>query len=62
MVGGELLRAWLLRACLRAAMGHMAHAAWARLGACWAPSLVCGGFARRSFFYSHLSKYDNGLR
>ena len=22
---------------------------WARLGA-WAPSLVCGGFARRSFF------------
>ena len=23
---------------------------WARLGA-WAPSLVCGGFARKSFFF-----------
>ena len=33
------------RACLRCG------GPWARLGA-WAPSLVCGGFARRSFFLS----------
>ena len=38
------LRAWLLRACLRAAVGR----GLVCLGA-WAPSLVCGGFARKSF-------------
>ena len=43
-VGGELLRAWLLRACLRAAVGR--GLVWVR----GAPSLVCGGFAGRIFF------------
>ena len=44
-----LLRAWLLSFCGHACALRWAVGAWARLGA-WAPSLVCGGFARRHFF------------
>jgi hypothetical protein len=62
--GGGLLRAWLLRACLRAAVGRglvwLFHGSgvWARLGA---PSLVCGGFARKSCF-NRLRNLTHGLR
>ena len=59
MVGGELLRAWLLRACLRAAMPM------GRVGSSGCVGAVARvrRFRPEKFFYnSHLSKYGNGLR